>query len=412
MLDTRMRMGGGKRLIDRSTMPTIKEGTTNIVTGGACGGKKIIRLENGWLIAMLRNTSTTDTIFFEKSEDSGHTWTPLVYSNSESAAGAAITSRGNTVYAFWAKSSTAGGVRSYFVHFDATTVSYEDITASTVDIANNQTTFNSTGGLSGSITMSLNPAKNSIYCAWISKDATYSQSFNIRYRAGTINSDDSIAWGTVIQVSFDTNTNYNYQFISIESTTSNIPVIVASWFRSDAGIYEIRSWRKPSSSWIMSEAPHIFSEGYTQREVATFYDKNTNIIHAVWESRDSVNTGTFNIRYCTSTDGGVNWSVPAKLTIGNVYNQQRPNVIADKNGKIYVIWAGTKASTGSAVYNLRMITNSGTWSSITEITDSTSPSYINTQMCHDILDFDLPIFMFEDRRSAPWIIRLYGKWYE
>lgn len=277
------------------------------------GGRKLVRLSNGWLVAAVRNASTS--IIFYKSSDNGVTWSQLCYASITSTTSSwAITSRGTIVYAIF---QDAGWTTIPFCMFDATTVANTAISLTTyVDTGQ---TANAVGGVS----LTINAAGTELHAAWSSRNSTYQNSFNIRYAKYDIASN---TWGSVEQVTNKNTTGWDNKNPCIVVRSDGNPTIIFDAINS-TGEYRIYANSYSGTAWSTANSSlgiQVYGGStYAQSNPCAVVDGN-GVIHVVWHGKDATDSSKFNIRYSKSTDGGSTWSSPIKLTSGNVYDQMNP----------------------------------------------------------------------------------------
>jgi len=152
------------------------------------GGRKIVRLSNGYLVSVVLDGSPNFTARLYVSKDKGVTWIPLCY-QTETAYSVSVTSYGNKVFLF------VGGSAVYAHYCTVIDV----LTQTNVDVKNNRVVVDSgqTATGAGSITVAPN---GDLHAVLTSKNATYPNSFNIRYSKST---NGGVTWPTPTQVTTD-----------------------------------------------------------------------------------------------------------------------------------------------------------------------------------------------------------------
>jgi hypothetical protein len=310
------------------------------------GGRKLVRLSNGWLVAAEIDTSATpDTVRFQKYD--GSSWSDLCYIQpiSNDIVDVALASKGTMVYVLATTKGTSSNPG--FWKIDAETQSNVNINGDGVNIDPNLTDI-------GKCTLIINDAGTELHAAWASKNSTYPHSFNIRYAKSTINADGSVSWGSVEQVTTISIFGHNYINPCI-IVKDGIPCILFeqgdySW----TGTTEITSSRNivfikrstglSTHSYLNSNWTYntVYANSYPQSSpCAIFVPQSVNgltngRIAVWWHGRDSTDTTYYNIRFAYSDDGGVTWSSMQKLTTGNTVHRQFASGTVDKNGKYYV----------------------------------------------------------------------------
>jgi hypothetical protein len=332
---------------------------TVVVSGGYStagnGGRKSVQLSNGWLVAVVYDSTGTGGTYhkFYRSTDNGATFQFLTGMTYQANNGISIVSKDTKIYGIAIHS---GGVVKYF-SFDATTVG-STITVS--DLETPQTT-------GGSCSLAINDAGTELHAAWASKNSTYPYSFNIRYRKGTIETDGSVTWGVVEQLTNINISGKDYTNPCIVVKGDNKPIII--FIYTDSSSYYITSKRWDGSAWFGTV---VYSAGsYTQSSPsAIFVPQSVNgvadIIGVAWHGRDSTHTTTDYIRFSKSTDGGANWSAMQKLVPG-----KNASLTADKNGKLYITY---EDPADGKIKRIESTDNGDSWSSPYEVDTGTNPS--------------------------------------
>jgi hypothetical protein len=351
------------------------------------GGRKVVRLTNGWLVSAAYD-NTAFYIRFYKSTDNGSTWSQLCTSGNWSAVGGnfSLVAVGTKVYTLVNRSNNS----TDFLYFEATTQTNIALT-----IANNLDSPTAYNGCS----LAYSPTDNTLHAAWASKNATYPNSFNIRYAKGTIASDGSVTWGTPvypdsgpINISGRDCTNPS---IVIQN---NNPVIL---FTYTGSLKRLSCYKNAS---VPNAAVTIIDGGsYDQSNPSATVD-GTGAIHVVWHGLDATDTTNNNIRYSKSTDGGVTWSAITKLTSGNTAPQTSASITYDNNNNLYVYWYGVSGGGN----RIRSIVYTTSWGSIVDITSNSSGSTTDPSLCDNIRTFTSPLVIWRDNVSPS--VKFSGTW--
>jgi hypothetical protein len=328
------------------------------------GGRKIVRLSNGWIVATAQCTSSPQQINFYVSKDNGQTWSQLCYISMYADAGWAIASSGTVVYALAA--FTTGSVVNFY-SFDATTVtntaqSYKSRPES------GQTSFGS--GVSLAV-----DGTGAIHSVWCSKNSTYPNSFNIRYSKST---DGGNTWATPTQVTMSNSSGNGWSNPCIVVTPSGVPVIIASYQNAGGNSSNIICYVWNGSNFTSKTVYTTTNLSYTQSNPCAAVDSN-DVIHVVWHGKDATDSTYNNIRYAKSSDGGATWSSASKLTSGNTYDQQNPSITIDPNNKIRVFFQGRASGSYDQIRKIESADGGATWSSIADLTSNTTGHAQNPQ---------------------------------
>jgi hypothetical protein len=114
------------------------------------------------------------------------------------------------------------------------------------------------------------------------------------------------------------------------------------------------------------------STGKWQQVPAIAIDSKDNL-HVVWSGQTTTNS-KYNIRYASSTTGGVSWSNFKMVTSGSasqIYNGY-PSIAIDSNDKIHLSWFGTNPTyTNRNIYYINR-TSTGTWGTVAMVTSDTA----------------------------------------
>jgi hypothetical protein len=389
MLANRIIMALKGLLIDHSVPVTVVASAYD--TSGN-GGRKLVRLSNGWLVAAVFD-SATPRLNFYKSIDNGASWSRLCYANYTMTQGFAIASYGTNVYCIWVQSSNPS---IYGVKFDATAVA-DSAQAYNITIDSSQTSL----GTGCSITCD---SSGNLYAAWCSKNATYPNSFNIRYSKSV---DGGVTWPAASQIG-------TYNTVGADETNPSLvinslgnPCIFTKYGQPSNSDYRIRRCLFTGVSWNNGTVYSGDSNRVQSEPSAVVSPDGT--IHVVWYGVDSIDTTKTNIRYSKSTDGGANWSAAIKLTSGNTYSQSLPTITSDKNNNIYVIWQGSTA-TNPTFSNIRKIVYNGSWEGITELTSQNSAFIRWASLCSNYTDFTDPLCIYQDNQAGA--VKFRGVWNE
>lgn len=374
------------------------------------GGRKLVKLSNGWLVAVVK---TTDYFYFYKTEKGD--WSDkaqlcFVYQSAIDNNDITLSVKGNRVYALLGQGSSSFAV--YSVSFDATTVQNVDLWNNGVLIDNSQTAL-------GNVSLAINEAGTELHAAWASKNSTYSSSFNVRYAKGVINqADGSVTWGAVEQWTTFNTTGSDCQNPTI-FLVGNRPVVIEQ-HTVNGGAKSIMALspsglaNAPSGGTIAKYYTLIYSDNtYAQSSPsAIFVPQSVNglangRIWVAWHGRDATHTTIDHIRVSYSDDGGVTWSAMQKLT-NDSYRHDSPSLTANKNGELFIVCMGTDAS--DANYDVQKIKySSGSWGSIQTVTAGTTNNKYRPSALFDIsMDFSEPLFIYQDLQNSK--VGFYGTW--
>jgi hypothetical protein len=357
------------------------------------GGRKLVRLSNGWIVAALK---TGTGIYIYKSTDNGSTWTKLV-TESTNPGDLSVVAIGNSIGLLRA---TAGAINYSTVDIvnDVVIGSYVAVDPSLTAV--------------GNVSLAINDAGTELHAAWASKNSTYPNSYNIRYAKGTISGDGSVSWGAVQQIN-TWNVAGKYAQNPCVIVVNGKPVL----FYEEAGSANGNTITvKTYNGTDFNTGLALYSNAtYTQQSPsALFVPQGINglangRVHVSWHGMDATDTTKNNIRHSYSDDGGVTWSTPAKVTSGNTYGQSYPTLAAYRNGKVFVSWQGLDAAISTGVGQIRQSEFTTSWSAPTSLTNVTTA---NCYYPNAMVDFNIsataPLFIYMNNQSNK--IGFYGTW--
>lgn len=381
------------------------------------GGRKLVRLSNGWLVASAYD-STGKNIFLYVDKQDGQGFRQLCYispnNTTDPLAYHALVAKNNKIYVLYSLSTI--GINLSII--DALSVTNTNQYNSSIIIDNLQSGFNG-------VSIAINKAGTELHATWASKNSTYPNSFNIRYAKGTINADGSVTWGSVEQVTkFDS--SYHPEFAMnpcIILDSNSVPMIIVH--QNNARLYGINSSSGDDKqitilkrsqelnrgnayvddNWSWKEVYYVGS--YDQFSPSACVAPNGRIWVA-WHGMDATDNARYNIRVAYSDNGGQTWSSMTKLTSGNTYNNWCPSLTINKNNEIFVLWQGNDTSD---VYNdIRMIKySSGSWSNISIVsTGTTNDKRYPSTLYDTTLNFSTPLFIYQDLQGNK--VGFYGTW--
>lgn len=342
------------------------------------GGRKLVRLSNGWLVAGVKRDTLTRIIFYV-SKDNGASWEQLCTINPAlvNFYDFAIVSKNTRLFIIY--SATHGRVKGLSI--EVTTQTNIDISPTEVDVET------VTQDSIGNVSLAINEAGTELHAAWSSKNSTYPNSFNIRYAKGTINADGSVTWGAVEQVTSWNTSGIDTQNPSISLDKNGSPVILAQhknatpsyWIVAFAKSFTTKTFTTGDATWGNKT---VYAGGsYAQLSpCAIFVPSEINglpngLIGNAWHGTDSASGGVNYIRFSKSTDLGANWSPAQKLVPGT-----NPTLTANRNGKLFITYEDN-----GVTKRIESTDNGDTWSAPITVGNGTNPSSL----------FDLTLNMSE-----------------
>lgn len=336
------------------------------------GGRKLVRLDNGWLVALALDSST---LRIYVSKDSGVTFNPL------------STIVGTVVAGNYSIVPVSGSIVCIVRTLNTTDVRYHridvdlDLSLGTFVVDSGQSSFGS--GLSLAI-----DSNGHLHAAWASKNSTYPSSFNIRYSKST---DGGVTWESPTQVTTENTAGRNRISPTIV-VTNNLPKIIYQWYAtSNFGIFTSVF---NGTTWSETTKPQSSIANYPQSTPSATVDSN-GVINVAWNGKDATDTSYNNIRYSKSNDNGVSWSAVEKLTSGNTVDRKSPSISTDLLNNIYIAYEDN----GTTKY----LKNEGYWNAPVTISTGTDVS-----VCDNYKNFKNPITLFDGGAD----VKFYGKWAE
>lgn len=339
------------------------------------GGRKLVILSNGWKVAV---TKTTNQFNYYVDKNDGNGFVPLTYMSHVSILtnDIALASKGTMVYSIQGGGTTL--VRAYA--FDVTTVPNQNIHEQSPYLIGGGYVDSNQSAI-GNVSLAINPQGTELHAAWASKNPTYPNSFNIRFTKGTINSDGSVTWGAVEQVTKINSSGFNIVNPTI-SVVGSIPTICAEtngfYHNASPDNSNVNTTTRAIISLVKNGTSKVYTSvenGWTLRNVdvnhtshsqyspSAVVDKDGVIANA-WHGKDSTHTTIDYIRFSKSVNDVVNWSTMQKLVPG-----KNGTLTVDKTNK-YVI---TYEDAG-VIKRIESTNKGDTWSSPVTIGTGTNPS--------------------------------------
>jgi hypothetical protein len=176
------------------------------------GGRKLVRLSNGWFVCVAWD-GTGHILNFYVSKDNGSTWSLLCYA----AWNPSLTYNESAICCYGTKviciTNATLDTNVYTYKFDATTISGSLPSAAYLD--SSQTSFGPGVSIEADST-------GVIHAVWSSKNATYPNSYNIRYAKST---DGGSTWSAPTQVTVNNTSGVYVQNPSVV-IKNNVPLIL------------------------------------------------------------------------------------------------------------------------------------------------------------------------------------------
>lgn len=355
------------------------------------GGRKLVRLSNGWLVCAVTDTGASpgQTVRLYVSDDNGATWSELCYVQQGTAVAVGSPSlccNGTTIYLI-----TNTGTAFIFGYV------INALTQTDVNIYANRITID-TGQSSVATTSIAIDSSGNLHAAWCSKNATYPNSFNIRYSTST---DGGATWAAVTQVTTANIAGVDFKNPCIVLKSNGYPSIFADY--KDSGNCAIGAWNFNGSVWsAMVNIYVVASATYVQSNPSADVD-STGRIWVVWHGLDSTDTSYYNIRAKYSDDNGTTWSNGGasneKVTSGNTIHRQYASIARDENNDVHVVY--NKNNGTASITKIKR--TSGTWGSESNIYDDAGayPS-----VCANHRNFTQPMTIYMDITNSD--VKFYG----
>ncbi len=363
------------------------------------GGRKLVRLSNGWLVAGMKNGTTG--VKFYKSSDNGQTWS-LLATSTESNPSLSMVAKGTDIYVLLAYSTV---VRSYKI--DGLTG--RESSYRSVDSGQNSV---------GECSLTINEDGTELHAAWASKNSTYSYSFNIRYAKGTINADGSVTWGAVEQVSQANLSGNDFINPTIYLTKNNNPSVICAVGSASTPTMILNITKEFTtkdftsfsfaSGWGNKIVYNSANSSYPQKNPSACVAPNGRIWVA-WHGSNATYSPVDNIFVSYSDDGGITWSpiiyVTTPTSVTSHY--QFASITVNKNNEIFIVCRNGSSGVGWDLVYFKY--NGSTWTqtvlkdaNVTAGAEPLSPSAL-----YDItLDFSVPLVIYQDTSK----IGFYGTW--
>ena len=378
-------------------MPNISNATvasgTGLSTAGN-GGAKLTRLQNGALVSAVRSSTTSWRLL--KSTDNGATWSQIV-TVTETVNDLALASKGNDIHVVVSFSTT--GAKHY---------RYNDsgaLQGAAVNVESGQSAM-------GNVSLAINEDGTEIHGAWTSRNATYQNSFNIRYAKGTINGDGSVTWGAVEQVTKLNSSGADFLTPTITVVNSNVKIIYSITgvrLVTDSltgGSNAIQVLAKDTgatnayldAAWKYANIYNATSAYAQSNPSALFVPQSINglangRLWVAWHGRDATDSAKFNIRASYSDDGGVTWATPTKLTSGNTFDRLNVSLSADKTGKVFALYEDHQWAPDLGI---RMKTYNGTWGAEVGVATADTAEQHPSALVDYSLQMTTPPFVYTD----------------
>jgi hypothetical protein len=370
-------------------MPTILDATVVASAYTTSASARPQKLSNGWIVSAVYDSVGLFINFYVTKNNFATTPVLLCKINAYATGGFSIAVKGTRIFLVNQKSDATV---SSFTTFDAMLVAE----GSTVSLGSNldisQTAL-------GNVSLAINDTGTELHATWASKNATYPNSFNLRYVKGTINADGSVTWGAVQQLTNSNTTGQDYTNPTITLNKNGNPVVIAQHVNG-SGSNNIYVHYYNGSAWMNN---FIYNGGtYAQSSPnAIFVPQSINglangRIWVAWHGGDATNTYD-QVRVAYSDDGGVTWIVQGSLTVGSI--GRRPTLTANKYNEIFVLYT-TSVQTIEKIKNIN-----GTWGSKSVVVSVNTPDFPSA-LYDPTFGFTEPLFIYKGASK----VGFYGTW--
>lgn len=366
------------------------------------GGRKLVMLADNRLICVLKNSGEYKVYVY-----SDGIWT-IAYTFDTSWVNGVIdvslVTNGEIVYLLLTRILASGIYGSYCHRLK------NDLSglASSYTLDSNQSNISN-------CSLAINPEGTELHAAWSSKNATYPNSFNIRYAKGVINGDGSVTWGSVEQLTVYNTTGIDAKNPSIAVKSDGNPLIVYNYKRTSDGASGILQANYNGSSWVSSPNVYYVSATYTQSFPSVIFVPTeinglpNGRMWVTWLGTDAA-SNVNNIRVSYSDDGGATWSSMQKLTnVGSGDATQHPTISANKNNEIYITFSMYLQSI-HPYYKIKQIKNiSDVWGDVVEVTNNmASGAFYPSSLADTSIAFSQALFVYRDDANTK--MGFYGTW--
>lgn len=318
---------------------------------GSAGGRSLVRMNNGWLVAAMR---VTDNIQFRVSKDNGVNWTSLCYIASSMIKNHdfAIATNGTTVFCIFG--GLSGSYSIHHLRFDPTKMNGGPLTANgTIDVS--QTAL-------GSMSVTVDPSNGHLHAVWSSRNTSYNATYNVRYSKST---DGGVTWSAPTQVSLYNVTGSGCFDPSIVVKPDGKPLILCT-LTNGSSYNSIHAYNF-TTAW---QSIIVYNGGtYSQNRPSAAIDKN-GVIHVAWISYKAGGTNS-NIRYARSIDGGATFTDVFDVKNPFLTDQTDPSITVDKNNLVRIVFRGVQNGVTAGNHELKQVEyKNGAWSDMVEITNA------------------------------------------
>jgi len=193
---------------------------------------------------------------------------------------------------------------------------------------------------------------NSVWFVWQS-DRGGNWTFNIYH---IIYDYWSGKWSNILPLT--TNSSHD---VTPSLMVTNDGTIWLFWSSMRTGNYDLFFKTSSDNGYTWTNATQLTTN--PERDVAPSVIQAANgTIWVVWQS---INMGTYDLFFKTSSDNGYTWTNATQLTT-NVHNDESPSIVQMQDGRIWVVWQYTNETNFDIFYK----TYNGSWSSDTPLIEN------------------------------------------
>lgn len=356
-------------------------------TGGT-GGRKLVQLENGWLVAGVLDRSSNQIKFF-KSEDNGLSWSQLcyIYRDHGNIKDFALASYENTLYVI-----NDNGDKTFNTDAAIEFRSIDVIQQENVDIFSQYTLIDHSQIAIGTGYSLAVDSNGVIHAVWVSKNNRYTDSFNIRYSKST---NGGVTWETPTQISKVNSYVWHHTTPCLVIDKYNKPVIIDILYSLSSSYYYVESYYMNGSNWYCDYLYFDSQYSSSQTNPCAVVDSD-GVIHVVWEEMPIANNTKCNIRYAKSVNGGVQWTDNRRLTSDNTSKHTHPTITVTEGNDFHVLWQ----SASSSQYELqKMSCIDGSWRDVETVESTSVASAFYPQSCIAQFNSLVPMYIYRGEQS-------------
>jgi len=150
----------------------------------------------------------------------------------------------------------------------------------------------------------------------------------IYYKKST---DEGSSWSALTRLTWTSDTSY-----ALDMTIDSADVIHITWYDGPSGNSSPYHKKSTDGGTTWTSPTRIMWNTASAGATSIAADSSNNL-HVLYVDN---HTGTDEIYYKKSTNGGLNWSVPERLTWNTPGQNFSPNIIVDGSGGIHAAWDG------------------------------------------------------------------------